>query len=76
VQYGKIEVKLGDETRTLTDPVVTVPNPLLDRGIPIPGFNDDYAGSAPDLGAFELGRPPVRFGRDAVERVWAPWEIY
>lgn len=28
-------------------------SPAIDAGVPIPGFNDGYAGAAPDLGAFE-----------------------
>lgn len=32
---------------------------LIDRGLVIPGINDGYAGSAPDLGAFEYTGPPV-----------------
>ena len=31
---------------------------------------------SPDLGAFELGRPPIRFGRRAEDDIWAPWELY
>ncbi len=30
-------------------------SPLIDKGVPIPGINDDYLGSAPDLGALEFG---------------------
>jgi hypothetical protein len=28
-------------------------SPLVDKGVPIPGINDGYAGRAPDIGAFE-----------------------
>ncbi len=28
-------------------------SPLVDKGVHIPGINDDYAGKAPDIGAFE-----------------------
>jgi hypothetical protein len=66
----------GDRTITLIDPVVTVPNPVIDAGVELPNFNDNYAGKAPDLGAFELGSPPIRFGRRAIEDIWAPWEIH
>jgi hypothetical protein len=34
----------------------------VDRGIPLPNFNDGYAGSAPDLGCCELGAPLPHFG--------------
>jgi hypothetical protein len=47
------------------DPVIWIKNPLIDSGALIPGFNDDYKGSAPDLGAFETGNPPLEFGRRA-----------
>jgi hypothetical protein len=29
----------------------------VDGGVALPNVNDDYHGSAPDLGAYELGRP-------------------
>ena len=76
IKWGKVPTKFGDKTVTLTDPVTTVPNPVIDSGVRIPNFNDDYAGKAPDLGAFELGRPPIRFGRRAASDIWAPWELY
>jgi hypothetical protein len=34
----------------------------VDRGVPIPGINDGFAGRAPDLGAYELGAPVLRYG--------------
>jgi hypothetical protein len=76
IKWGKVPTQFGDKTVTLTDPVTTVPNPVVDAGVRIPNFNDDYAGKAPDLGAFELGRPPIRFGRRAVGDIWAPWELH
>lgn len=30
-------------------------SPLIDKGVRIPGVNDNYTGSAPDIGAFEYG---------------------
>jgi hypothetical protein len=33
-----------------------------DRGARLPNFNDHFAGSAPDMGAGEAGRPAMRFG--------------
>ncbi len=30
-------------------------SPLIDKGVRIPGINDSYTGSAPDIGAFEFG---------------------
>lgn len=76
IKWGKVPMKRGDRTVNLTDPVVTVPNPVIDAGVKLPNFNDDYAGKAPDLGAFEVGRPPIKFGRRAVQDIWAPWELH
>ncbi len=75
IQWGKVNIQQGERTVTLTDPVVTVPNPIIDAGVVIPGFNDDFAGDAPDLGAFERGGAPIRFGRTADPDFRpAPWE--
>ena len=76
VKWGKVPMQQGDRNVTLTDPVITVPNPVIDSGVRLANFNDNYAGKAPDLGAFELGRPPIRFGRRARGNLWAPWELY
>lgn len=79
VRGGKIPVKFGEAERTLTDPVLQTANPLLDAGQSLPGFNDDFIGKAPDLGAFEVGRPPLQFGRRAYLRHdegWAAWERF
>jgi hypothetical protein len=76
VQLGKIPVNLGGKMVEITDPVVTVPNPVIDGGARLPNFNDDFTGRAPDIGAFEVGRPPLRFGRRAVDKIGAPWELF
>ena len=34
----------------------------MDKGVVIPGLDDDFAGSAPDLGAYELGAPLPTYG--------------
>jgi cysteine-rich repeat protein len=34
----------------------------IDRGLVLPNVNDGFAGSAPDLGAYELGAPVPRYG--------------
>jgi hypothetical protein len=34
----------------------------IDAGETLPGFNDGYAGRAPDLGAYELGNPLPQYG--------------
>ena len=78
VRFGKVPTDMGGgQTREITDPVVTVPNPVIDAGAVLPNFNDDFTGKAPDLGAFEVGRPPLEFGRRAYlkwNEGWAPWE--
>jgi hypothetical protein len=76
VKWGKVPITIGDEEKILTDPVVSIPNPVIDSGIFIPNFNDDYFGEAPDLGAFEVGKPPLKFGRHANSNKKAPWEMY
>ncbi len=76
IQWGKIPVKFGDDEQILTDPVITIPNPVIDSGFVLPNFNDNYTGQAPDLGAFEVGRPPLKFGRHANSVEWPLWERY
>ena len=78
VRYGKYPIDVGGgETKEITDPVVSMPTSVIDAGQVIPNFNDDFVGKAPDLGAFEVGRPPLEFGRRAYlkwDEGWAPWE--
>ena len=40
------------------DYTLTQTSPAVDQGIPIPGVNDDFVGSAPDMGALEYGSNP------------------
>ena len=58
IQWGKVEY--GHVT--ITDPMVEGKNPAIDKGVRLPGFNYDYTGAAPDIGAFENGLPPLNFG--------------
>ena len=77
--WGKQPINYGDETIIITDPVVQIENPLIDSGVLLPGFNDDFEGQAPDLGAFEVGALPLEFGRRAYlnfHESWAPWEKF
>ncbi len=75
IKWGRIKYHRSDKDFAITDPLIQIPNPALNRGARIPGFNDDYDGDAPDIGAFENGRPPLRFGRQAApDFVRAPWE--
>jgi len=76
IKWGKVEYSRSGKEFAITDPVVQTPNPAIDKGVRLPGFNDDYQGSAPDIGAFENGNPPLRFGREAApDFTRAPWEI-
>ena len=34
----------------------------IDAGVELPGITDGFQGRAPDLGAYELGGPPVHYG--------------
>ena len=34
----------------------------VDRGVRLPNVNDDFTGAAPDLGAYEVGRPIPVYG--------------
>lgn len=77
IKWGKVEYSRSGREFTITDPVVQAPNPAIDKGVRLPGFNDDYQGAAPDIGAFENGNPPLRFGREASPGFKrAPWEIH
>jgi len=77
IRWGRIEYNRGGKIFFITDPLEAIPNPALDRGVRLPGFNDDFAGAAPDIGAFENGRPALRFGREmAPGFARAPWELY
>ncbi len=40
----------------------------IDAGQPLPGFNDGFAGKAPELGAYETGQPFPHYGPRSVER--------
>ena len=77
IKWGVSPIEFGEEKVNITDPVVWTRNPLIDGGVLIAGFNDDFRGSAPDLGAFEKGAPPLQFGRRAYleyDQELAPWE--
>jgi hypothetical protein len=37
-------------------------SPAIDAGVLLPTINDDYEGKAPDLGAYEFGRPLPHYG--------------
>lgn len=77
IKWGAQPYEFGERKVNITDPVVWIQNPLIDSGAIIPGFNDNYTGKGPDIGAFETGTPPLEFGRRAYlgyNEGWAPWE--
>lgn len=37
--------------------------PAVDAGVVLPNITDGYTGSAPDMGAYEVGAPEVHYGR-------------
>ena len=77
IQWGRVESTRNGKSVAITDPLVQARNPAIDAGVPLPGFNDDYTGAAPDIGAFENGKPPLRFGREMAPGFRrAPWEVY
>jgi hypothetical protein len=43
----------------------------VDAGVPIPTVNDGFSGRAPDLGAWETGRPAPRYGP-----LWLTWQPF
>ncbi len=77
IHWGRVTYTRNGRDISITDPLVQVKNPAIDAGVRLPGFNDDYTGTAPDIGAFENGRPPLRFGREMAPGFSRPpWEIY
>jgi hypothetical protein len=46
-------------------------SPAVDAGVELPTITDGFTGRAPDLGAYELGRPVPRYG----PRVWPPGSV-
>lgn len=77
IQWGRVPYERGGKSFSITDPMEPAPNPALDKGVRLPGFNDDFTGAAPDIGAYETGRPPLRFGREQASAFTrAPWERY
>ncbi len=42
-------------------------SPLIDAGVMIPNVTDDFTGKAPDIGAYETGRPAPIYGPRTVD---------
>lgn len=77
IQWGKVDWTRNGKTVSITDPMVQIKNPAIDKGVRIANFNDEFSGDGPDIGAFENGLPPLRFGREMAPGFQrAPWEIY
>jgi hypothetical protein len=79
INFGKQPTMFGEKEKIITDPVVQMRNPMIDGGKRIPGFNDDFKGAAPDVGAFEVGAPPLEYGRRAYynsDEGWCAWERF
>ena len=43
----------------------------VDAGVVIPTVNEDFEGRAPDLGALEVGKPPLHYGPR-----WLTWQPF
>ena len=75
IEWGRTTTVHDDQELRVTDKVITIANPAIDAGNRLPNFNDDFKGEAPDLGAFERGNTPLKFGRHADGTTKnAPWE--
>jgi ribosomal protein L14 len=65
----------GSPTYAIGTPTIGDPNPAgyflasgsmgLDGGVVLNNFNDGYTGAAPDVGAYETGKPALQFGVNA-----------
>jgi hypothetical protein len=77
IKWGGTPYEFGSRKVSIMDPVVQIKNPMIDGGVVLSGFNEDFKGSAPDLGAFEVGNAPLQFGRRAFlkyDEGISPWE--
>jgi hypothetical protein len=79
IRWGASPYEFGERKVNITDPVIWIKNPLIDSGVILQGFNDNFKGKAPDIGAFEVGAPPLQFGRRAYldfDENLPPWERF
>ncbi|MCB1121020.1 MAG: hypothetical protein KJT03_05695 [Verrucomicrobiae bacterium] len=77
VVQGRSTTSINGKEVLVNGMVEYVKNPLIDSGVILPGFNEDFKGEGPDVGAFEVGAPPLEFGRRAYcnyDEGLAPWE--
>ena len=57
------------------DYALNASSPLIDQGVLIPGVNDDYNGSAPDMGAYEFALTLDLFGAPDARAIHLSWEV-
>ncbi|MBL8221751.1 MAG: hypothetical protein JNL62_21120, partial [Bryobacterales bacterium] len=77
IQWGRVEFSANGQKTAITDPMIYGPNPAVDKGVRIAGFNDEFTDAAPDIGAYETDLPALRFGREMAPGFRrAPWELY
>ena len=50
------------ESKSLPDFSLQSDSPAVDAGVNIPGITDDFSGDAPDIGAYEQGKPVWKAG--------------
>ena len=50
-------------------------SPAIDAGALIPGIDDDYYGTAPDIGAFEFTPALLLYGAPADQAIHLTWEV-
>jgi hypothetical protein len=53
--HGLNKVKPDFLDATSNDYRLVATSPLIDKGVPIPGINDNFTGLAPDIGRYEQG---------------------
>ncbi len=51
-----------EESKSLPDFSLKPDSPAVDAGVNIPGITDDFKGDAPDIGAYEQGKPVWQAG--------------
>ena len=67
---GPAPVPIPPQNMTLKAPCAA-----LDAGAILPNINDGFVGTAPDLGAYELGRPVPTYGPRPAAQLPAPANV-
>ena len=52
------------ESESIPDFTLQSDSPAIDAGVVIPGITEDFVGDAPDIGAYEKGKPVWKAGSD------------